>query len=85
VEEADVVKLGSECCVVTRSKATRLRQVVFTVYENSIIGIEQNPKIKSRWAANAKSGKKVMRFIQDGRHVAAAAGGTAMLYGNMTA
>ena len=31
VDEADVVKLGSERYLVTRSKAKMLRQVVFTV------------------------------------------------------
>jgi hypothetical protein len=30
---------------------------------NGIMGIEQNPKTKSRWAATARAGKKVMQFI----------------------
>jgi hypothetical protein len=46
------------------------------------MGIEQNPKTKSRWAAIARSGKKVMQFIQDGRYVAVVADGKATLYGN---
>jgi hypothetical protein len=37
------------------------------------MGIEQNPKTKSRWALMARSGKKVMQFIQDGRYVAVVA------------
>jgi hypothetical protein len=81
VDEADVVKLGSERHLVTRSKAKMLRQVNFTVDGNSIVGIEQNPKTKSRWAAIARSGKKVMQFVQDGRYVAVVADGKAMLYG----
>jgi hypothetical protein len=81
VAEADVVKLGSERYLVTRSKAKMLRQVIFTVDGNSIIGIEQNPKTKSRWAAMARAGKKVMQFIQGGRYVAVVAGGKAMMYG----
>jgi hypothetical protein len=73
VDEADVVKLGSERYLVTRSKAKMLRQVIFSVDGNSIIGIEQNPKTKSRWAAMARAGKNVMQFIQDGRYVAVVA------------
>jgi len=85
VDEADVVKLGSERYLVTRSKAKMLRQVIFAVDGNSIIGIEQNPKTKSRWAAIARSGKKVMQFIQDGRYVAVVADGKVTLYGKREA
>jgi hypothetical protein len=42
---------------------------------------EQNPKTKSRWALMARSGKKVMQFIQDGRYVAVVADGKVVLYG----
>ncbi len=55
VDEADVVKLGSERHLVTRSKAKMLRQVIFDIDGNSFIGIEQNPKTKARWAAIARS------------------------------
>jgi hypothetical protein len=81
VENSEVVKLGSESYPVTRSKAKRLRQVAFAFDGNSIIGIEQNPKTKSQWAAIARSGKKVMQFIQDGRYVAVVADGKVTLYG----
>ena len=81
VDEAEVVKLGSERYPVTRSKAKMLRKVIFAVDGNSLIGIEQNPKTKSRWAALARSGKKVMQFIQDGKYVAVVADGKATLYG----
>ena len=84
VDEADVVKLGSERYLVTRSKAKMLRQVIFAVDGNSIVGVEQNPKTKSRWAAIARSGKKVMQFIQDGRYVAVVADGKVTLYGERT-
>ena len=81
VDESDVVKLGSERHLVTRSKAKMLRQVIFGVAGNSIIGIEQNPKTKSRWAQMARSGKKVMQFIQDGRYIGVVAGGKLTLFG----
>ena len=80
VDEADVVKLGSERYLVTQSKAKMLRQVIFPVDGNSIVGIEQNPKTKSRWAALARSGKKVMQFIQDRRYVAVVVDGKVTLY-----
>jgi hypothetical protein len=70
---ADVVKLGSERYLFTRSKAKMVRHVIFTGDGNSIVGIEQNPKTKTRWAAMARAGKKVMQFIQDGRYVAVVA------------
>jgi hypothetical protein len=85
VDEADVVKLGAERYSVTRSKAKRLRQVAFVVGGNTIMGIEQNPKTKSRWAAIARSGKKVMQFIQDGRYVAVVADGKVIMYGKSRA
>jgi hypothetical protein len=85
MDEADVVKLCSERYLVTRSKGKLLRQVIFDVGGDSIIGIEQNPKTKSRWAALARSGKKVMQFIQDGRYVAVVADGKVILYGESRA
>ena len=81
VENADVVKIGSESYPVTRSKANRLRQVAFVFDGNTIMGIEQNPKTKSRWAQMARAGKKVMQFIQGGRYVAVVADEKVILYG----
>ena len=37
---------------------------------NEIRGLEQNPQTKSRWAEMARSGKKVMQFLSEGRYVA---------------
>jgi hypothetical protein len=75
VENVDIVKLGAKRYPVTRSKVKGLRQVVFEFDGNTLIGIEQNPKTKSRWAQMARAGKKVMQFIQDGRYVAVVADG----------
>jgi hypothetical protein len=74
-DKADTVKLGSESYRVTQSKAKRLRQVEFVLEGRTIIGIEQNPNTKSKWAEQARAGKKVMQFIQDGRYIAVVAGG----------
>ena len=81
VENAHVVKIGSESYPVTRSKANRLRLVAFVFDGNTIMGIEQNPKTKSRWAQMARAGKKVMQFIQGGRYVAVVADEKVILYG----
>ncbi len=81
VEDADVVKLGAQSYPVTVSKAERLRQVAFVFAGKTIMGIEQNPKTKSRWALMARSGKKVMQFIQERRYIAVVADGKVILYG----
>jgi hypothetical protein len=85
VENTEAVKLGTEHYPVTKSKAKRLRQVAFVFDGSTIMGIEQNPKTKSRWAAMARSGKKVMQFIQDGTYVAVVADGKVTLYGKSRA
>jgi hypothetical protein len=80
VEKSDVVKLGAESHPVMTSKTKRLRQVAFVFDGKTIMGIEQNPKTKSRWALMARSGKKVMQFIQDRRYVGVVADGKVILY-----
>ena len=80
-----MVKLGAERYSVTKSKAKRLGQVAFVFDGNMIMGIEQNPKTKSRWAQMVRSGKKAMQFIQDGRYVAVVFDGKVTLYGKRTA
>jgi hypothetical protein len=80
VEKSDDVKLGTGHFPVTKSKTKRLRQVAFDFDGNTIMGIEQNPKTKSRWAAMARAGKKVMQFIQDDRYVAVVADGKVTAY-----
>jgi hypothetical protein len=57
------VKLGAERFPVTGSKQKHLRQVEFVFDGSTIVGIEQNPKTKSRWAQMARSGKKAMQLI----------------------
>lgn len=80
VERADIVKLGAKRYPVSTSRQKRLRQVEFVFDGNTIMGIEQNPKTKSRWAHMAQSGKKVMQFIQDGRYIAVVVDGKVILY-----
>jgi hypothetical protein len=81
VENAKVVELGKERYPVRRTPKRCLRQVDFVFDGNEIRGLEQNPETKSRWAEMARSGKKVMQFLREGRYVANVAEGKAMLYG----
>jgi hypothetical protein len=64
-----------------RTSKRRLRQVDFKFDGKEIRGLEQNPDTKSRWAAMARDGKKVMQFLVQGRYVANAVDGKVTLYG----
>ena len=70
VENASVVELGGKRYSVRTTPRKGLRQVDFIFDENEIRGLEQNPETKSRWAQLARSGKKVMQFLREGRYVA---------------
>jgi len=85
VENGVAVNLGTESYPVTRSQAKRLRQVAFDFEGNTIKGIEQNPKTKSRSAAMALARKKIMQFIQNGRYIAVVADGKLIMYGKSRA
>jgi hypothetical protein len=85
VQNESVVTIGGERYPVTTSRAKKLRQVVFNFDGESFIAIEQNPKTKSRWAAIARSGKKVMQFLQDHRYIAVVAAGKFLPYGKRSA
>jgi hypothetical protein len=80
VENAKTVKLGPEHFPVRTTPKRGLRQVDFVFEGNEIRGLEQNPQTKSRWAQMARSGKKVMQFLSDGRYVANVVDGKVTLY-----
>jgi hypothetical protein len=81
VENAKTVLLGSERYPVRRTPKRGLRQVDFVFDGNEFRGLEQNPQTKSRWAQLARSGKKVMQFLSDGRYVANVVDGNVTPYG----
>jgi hypothetical protein len=81
VENAETVELGTERYPVRSTPKRRLRQVDFVFEGNEIRGLEQNSQTKSRWAQLARSGKKVMQFLRDGRYVANVVDGKVTLYG----
>jgi len=80
MENAKTVELGSERYPVRRTPKRGLRQVDFTFEGNDIRGLEQNPDTKSRWAQLARSGKKVMQFLSEGRYLANVVDGKVTLY-----
>jgi hypothetical protein len=82
VKNAKVVVLGTEHYPVRRTPKRSLRQVDFIFDGNEIRGLEQNPDTKSRWAQMARSGKKVMQFLSEGRYVANVVDGKVTIYGD---
>jgi hypothetical protein len=80
VENAKTVVLGSELFPVQRTPKRGLRQVDFVFEGHEIRGLEQNPQTKSQWAQLARSGKKVMQFLSEGRYVANVVDGKVTLY-----
>jgi hypothetical protein len=81
VGSAKTVLLGSERYPVRRTPKRGLRQVDFVFEVNEIRGLEQNPQTKSRWAQMARSGKRVMQFLSEGRYVANVVDGKVTFYG----
>lgn len=81
LENARVVELGTASYPVRRTPKRGLRQVDFLFDGNEIRGLQQNPETKSRWAQLARSGKKVMQFLSEGRYVANVVDGKLRLYG----
>lgn len=81
LENAKAIVLGTGRFRVVRTPKRKLRQVDFLYDGKEIRGLEQNPATKSRWAALAKEGRKVMQFLADGRYAAVVVDGQATTYG----
>ena len=81
MENAKTVKVGGESYAVRRTPKLGLREVDFVFDGQEIRGLEQNPDAKSRWAQLARSGKKVMQFLSEGRYVANVVDGKVTRYG----
>ena len=79
-EGLKTVTLDSGSYPVRRTPTKRLRQVDFEYDGESIRGLEQNPKTKSRWALLARKGAKVMQFLEAGKYVAVVVDGKVTRY-----
>lgn len=80
-ENAKAVVVDGERYPILRTSKRRLRQVDFKFDGKEIRALEQNPETKSRWAAMAREGKRVMQFLVEGRYVAVVVDGEVRLYG----
>jgi len=80
VENNKTVTLEGESFPVRSTAKRKLKQVDFQFDGKDLRGLEQNPDTKSRWAAMARNGKKVMQFLEGGRYVAVVADGKVHLY-----
>jgi hypothetical protein len=81
VESKKTVTLENENFPVRSTAKRKLKQIDFQFDGKDLRGLEQNPDTKSRWAAMARNGKKVMQFLEGRRYVAVVADGKVHLYG----
>jgi len=79
----DLAAIVIEGCTwpVKQTASRRLRQIDFQFDGKDIRGLEQNPDTKSRWAQQARAGKKVMQFLADSGYIAVVVDGKVHLYG----
>jgi hypothetical protein len=80
LEGEKVVAVADDTFSVLITPKQKLKQVNFQLGGRNFSGLEQNPDTKSRWAAMARSGQKVMQFLEDGRYVAVVADGKFIPY-----
>lgn len=80
VENRKTVLLEDKSFPVRVTAKRKLKQVDFQCEGKDLRGLEQNPETKSRWAAMARSGKKVMQFLEGGRYIAVVAAGKVHFY-----
>ncbi len=80
VENKKTIALENANFPVRSTAKRKLKQVDFQFDGKDLRGLEQNPDTKSRWAAMARNGKKVMQFLEGGRYAAVVADGKVHLY-----
>ena len=81
VDGAKFVQIGVERYPVRETSRRRLKEVDFRFEDKELRGLEQNPDTKSKWAAMARQGKRVMQFLDAGRYVAVVVDGKMKTYG----
>ena len=80
VENKRIVSLDGDTFPVRSTAKRRLKQIDFRFEGRDLRGLEQNPDTKSRWAAMARNGKKVMQFLERGRYIAVVVDGKLHIY-----
>jgi hypothetical protein len=81
VDGANYFQIEGEKYPVRETAKRRLKQVDSRFDVHELRGLEQNPDTKSKWAAMAREGKKVMQFLDGGRYVALVLDGKMKTYG----
>lgn len=81
IDGAKNVDVDGQLYPVRETARRKLKQVDFRFDDRDIRGLEQNPETKSRWAALARQGKKVMQFLGGHRYFAVVADGKLVTYG----
>jgi hypothetical protein len=84
IDCAKRVEVAGDTHAVRETARRRLKQVDFRFEGRDIRGLEQNPDTKSRWAALARKGQKVMQFLENHRYVSVVADGKVFAYGQKT-
>ncbi len=70
VEDKKTVTVGDASFPVRATAKRGLKQIDFQFEGRDLRGLEQNPDTKSRWAAMARNGAKVMQFLEAGGYIA---------------
>jgi len=83
-ENLNLVELDGARFPVRRTQRRRLRQVDFAVATHLLRGLEQNPDTRSKWAAMARGGQKVMQFLSGRLYIGNVADGKLTLYRKST-
>ena len=80
IDKKKSVELDPESYPVRQTAKSKLRQVDFRIEDRELRGLEQNPNTKSRWAKQAREGKQVMQFLEQGKYVAVVVDGKVHIY-----
>jgi len=81
LENLPAITLDGRTYPVKRTSRRRLRQIDFEFDGQPLRALEQNPDTKSRWAQQARAGKKVMQFLGDSGYIAVIVDAKIHLYG----
>jgi len=81
VDGAQYVQIDGEKYPGSTNFAAAQAVVDFRFEDHELRGLEQNPDTKSKSAAMARQGKKVMQFLEAGRYVAVVVDGKMKRYG----
>jgi hypothetical protein len=81
-ENLPAITLDGRTYPVKRTSRRRLRQIDCEFDGHPLRALEQNPDTKSRWAQQARAGKKVMQFMDDTGYLAVIVDAKIHLYAN---